>query len=823
VKIKIKVGTLALVFALLANPVFGELASGSYLGPTASFTASPTAVMTGNPVSFDATTSHDSRGNQSLQYRFDFEGNYAWTRWMGSPKASYTFEEEGSFTTRLQVKDSDDLIDETNLTINVQTKRSDHAPTARIHVAHTEGDTSTNFSFTVEVFSKIHTPSHLLQVRWDWDHDGIWDTAFSRAREFFHVFDHEGWQEVWVEVKDTDGSSSIEKGYYVEGKENDSVRNKEVGLVLVGKVTAPRAGFKTWPVEISPNTNVHFDASESIRAVEYRWDFDGNGRFDTSWNSNKEKVQRIYNTVGVFDAILEVRNSLGEIDRTQRTIAVADSNNILPEAKITIRNQTNASLGSRLAVLRDEIKFSASRSRDEDGSEAKMEVRWDFEGDSVFDTTFSTDKTAIHRYISTGTHTPILQVRDERGGLASTQAQIRVVANTPTIAKLKITPALGTRETNFRFDASGSRDDQTKTSNLDYRFDFNGDGFFDTEFKASRVISRKIPKAGKFTAVVEVRDHANAVSRATAEFEIVEPAPPTAAFVVEPRVGTFNTNFQFDASLTSDSSRVGGRLSYRWDFDYRDENDINYDTGWSSSSKYRHRFLTIGDHRIRLTVKNSAGHESEFFTKIKVHEESESLQLLRRKGIITSEDNPDKLLTRSEFAQMIVKATKIRAVRPRNQQFTDISVSDRNAPYIAAVSARGWISPKADFAWQPEGSVNRAEASKVIVSALYPYVAETSASQLKDIPVGAWYARFANVVVEGDLLDIQNNEFRPAQAMTKAEAARMIAKLIQKYSFELRLSNLFQSNDFDLHAAAPKSFVAKEFLSSLLEKIKNSD
>lgn len=737
---------------------------------------------------------------------------------MATPKASYTFTDPGKFTARLQVKDQDDLIDETAVKINVQTKLADHAPTAKIHVAQTQGDTSTNFKFTVEVFSSMHTPTHLLQVRWDWDHDGVWDTKFSRAREFFHTFEEAGWQEVWCEVKDIDGSSSIEKGYYVTGKENDSMRNKEVGLIQVKKATAPRASFKTWPVEITPGTSVHFDASKSIRATEYRWDFDGDGRFETSWNASNKKTERIYNTLGMFEAILEVRNSLGETDRTERTVAVTEDKNILPVAKMTMRNITNSNLGSHAAVLRDEVRFTASGSRDEDGDESKMQTRWDFQGDGIFDTTFSTDKVAIHRYTSTGTHTPTLQVRDERGGIASTQTQIKVVANTAPLSSLKVTPAIGTRDTSFRFDATGTRDDQTRTSNLDYRFDFDGDGRFDTEFETGRSYSRKSSRTGKFTAMVEVRDHANAIARSTAEFEVAEPTPPTAAFVVEPRVGTFATNFLFDASLTRDPSGVGDPLRYRWDFDYRGEHDLDYHTSWSSNPKHRYRFKTIGDHQVRLTVKNAVGQESEFFTKVKIHEESESLAFIRQKGITADAENPNQLLTRSELAKMIVKATKIRATRPREQRFTDVPQNDPNASYIAAVNERGWITSKYNFAWQPDGVVNRAEASKVVVAALYPWVANDTVSKLKDVPSHAWYTRFVNVAYEEELLDIQNAEFHPAQPVTRAEIARMMKIMLEKYSFEQRLSNLLKNNHADWYADADTAFDAQEFFSSVLAK-----
>ncbi|MCF7845915.1 MAG: PKD domain-containing protein [Candidatus Peribacteraceae bacterium] len=822
-KFQTKIGIFALVFAFLASSASAELFSGSGVGPTASFTATPTAAVTGNTVSFDASASRNARGTSSgLQYRWDFEGKYEWTNWSSYSKTSYIFNENRDFTARLQVKDSDGLVDETAATITVATKYQSSAPLAKIHVDPESGDTTTNFHFTVEVFSNIHTSTDRLEVRWDWNHDGVWDTDWSRAREFFHVFPDALYQEVWLEVRDIDGSSSTEKGIYVEGKENDSIRSKEIGLIHVVDVTAPIASFETWPVEIDQNINVHFDASDSIRVTDYRWDFDGDGRFDNSWSSNNKEVQHTYRDVGVFDAILEVRNSSGETDTTTRTISVTDQANILPTASFTMRNLTNTALGSRLAVLRDEIRFSATGSRDEDGSANKLQTRWDFDGDGIFDTTFSTEKTAVYKFTSTGTKYPLLQVRDELGGLATVTSQIEIVANTAPRAGLTVTPTADTPGSYFRFDASATRDDQTGTSNLEYRFDFDGDGLFDTEFESARSYSRKITRTGQLTATVEVRDHTNATSRATDTFTVVSPREPVAGFVVEPRVGTFSTNFEFDASASSDPTGLGERLNYRWDFDYRGEDDVDFSTGWSASSIYHHRFSEVGDHSIRLVVRNSAGLEDDVFGKIKVHEQSAALQYVRQKGIITTEENPDALITRAELAKIIVKAAGITAATPRIQQFTDVPTNTANARYISAVYTRGWISPRANFAWQPDGSVNRAEAAKVVISALYPRVATLSSVSLADVPESAWYARFAETAVAEDLVKSDDSYFNPAAPVTRAEIARMVAILLERYSLERRYANLIKANNFEFHAAAEASS-AREFFAKILSGLGLTD
>jgi hypothetical protein len=43
-------------------------------------------------------------------------------------------------------------------------------------------------------------------------------------------------------------------------------------------------------------------------------------------------------------------------------------------------------------------------------------------------------------------------------------------------------------------------------------------------------------------------------------------------------------------------------MKYRWDFNYTGENDINFDTLWSTSPKYSGFFENTGKRTVRLQV-----------------------------------------------------------------------------------------------------------------------------------------------------------------------------------------------------------------------------
>jgi hypothetical protein len=51
----------------------------------------------------------------------------------------------------------------------------------------TSGDTTTVFSFTAQA-SDDHDPPSAIQVRWDWNGDGTWDTPWSTTKTATHTF-----------------------------------------------------------------------------------------------------------------------------------------------------------------------------------------------------------------------------------------------------------------------------------------------------------------------------------------------------------------------------------------------------------------------------------------------------------------------------------------------------------------------------------------------------------------------------------------------------------------------------------------------------------
>jgi uncharacterized protein (TIGR02145 family) len=80
-------------------------------------------------------------------------------------------------------------------------------PIAAFTVSPTSGNIQTNFLFDASGASDNEDVTSVLQVRWDWDNDGVWDTDWSSDKNVNHKYSQEGNYNVSLEVRDTQGLS----------------------------------------------------------------------------------------------------------------------------------------------------------------------------------------------------------------------------------------------------------------------------------------------------------------------------------------------------------------------------------------------------------------------------------------------------------------------------------------------------------------------------------------------------------------------------------------------------------------------------------------
>lgn len=182
-----------------------------------------------------------------------------------------------------------------------------------------------------------------------------------------------------------------------------------------------------------------------------------------------------------------------------------------------------------------EVTFDASQSRDPAFPTATLTGRFDFDGDGNFDAD-AVDLKGTHRYEAAGTFVAKVLITSTEGRTAIATTSIEVTANTAPNAALSFSPAEGNAPLVVNFDASGSSDPDQDAATLEVRFDFEGDGTFDSEYSSTKLASHNFGSAGDYFPTVEVRDRAGAIGTFRAQTPLV---------------------IRFGANLAADTNRDG--------------------------------------------------------------------------------------------------------------------------------------------------------------------------------------------------------------------------------------------------------------------------
>jgi uncharacterized protein (TIGR02145 family) len=192
-----------------------------------------------------------------------------------------------------------------------QTESNSTFPTASFVVTPESGSTTTNFYFDASGCSDAETPTSQLEVRWDWENDGNWDTNYSTTKTINHGYQEVGSFTIKLEVKDTEG---------LTGEFTRSISVSENN-------TNPIASFVVTPESGSTTTNFYFDASGCSDAetptsqLEVRWDWENDGNWDADYSTNKQLYHRFL-TKGTYSIRLEVKDQGDLLDDFVRTVSV---------------------------------------------------------------------------------------------------------------------------------------------------------------------------------------------------------------------------------------------------------------------------------------------------------------------------------------------------------------------------------------------------------------------------------------------------------------------------------------------------------------------
>lgn len=189
------------------NPFSGEPAKDNYplvidWPPVASFTVSPPSGNISTTFAVNASSSSDIEDPvSSLEVRWDWQDNGTWTSWTTTKSAVHQYPAPGNYTIRLEVIDLKGLTNQTTKKVTVV----DVPPVASFTISPLIGNLTTIFNVDASASYDLEEPSSSLQVRWDWEGDGTWDTSWLPLATTTHSFASDGIYTIVLEVMDIGG------------------------------------------------------------------------------------------------------------------------------------------------------------------------------------------------------------------------------------------------------------------------------------------------------------------------------------------------------------------------------------------------------------------------------------------------------------------------------------------------------------------------------------------------------------------------------------------------------------------------------------------
>jgi hypothetical protein len=602
--------------ALTAAEIAEHQASfGTNRRPIASFTATPSPVLTGVPVSFNGSGSSDPDGS-IVKYEWDLDGNGTYETITGStPTASRSFASNGEFTVGLRVTDNLTGTDTTIRTVKVGPQLPTASFTANPNPAVVGG------SVHYDASGSSDPDGSIVKYEWDLDGNGTYETSTGATAAADRLYGVPGTFDIGLRVTDNGGSTATKTlPVTVNGggvsNYGDTVLDTP-GLVAywrLGEASGPSladskgtatgtasagVGFGlAGAVGGDPNTATRFDGDDFAKAplnlsgtgkatVELwlKWDGyvdDDSLALELTENFNQNSGGFIVDPsapqeggkfgVGVGEGssrnnVFFSRPSAGAWHHYAFVLdtTAAAAQQITPYVDGQPVSYTKTASGTGAGNFANSVLNFMSRGGQQ------LFGRGDLDEVAIYNRALSAAEIAAHRASNGANHKPS--------------------------AALAITPnpvAIGGHAT---FDASGSTDSDGTISK--YEWDLDGNGTYETNTGSTPTAGANYSVEAQIPISVRVYDNNLAVDTETKTLKVggAEPQPPVAAFSAQPNPAITDLPVQFDAAAAKDSD--GSIVKYEWDLD--GNGSFETDTGATAAAARTYSFASTLQTRLRVT------------------------------------------------------------------------------------------------------------------------------------------------------------------------------------------------------------------------------
>jgi PKD repeat protein len=321
----------------------------------------------------------------------------------------------------------------------------------------------------------------ITKYEFDWDGPGTaydWQD-FGTSAAGIHDFDTPGTYQVNLRVTD-----------------NNSAIGTASTTITVNAATPPVADIQADVTTGDAPLDVNFTAAfstDDVFIVNYEFDFDGDGVFETD-NGPNPNAQHTYGSTGQYDAAVRVTDTDNLTDTASITITVTGD----PGAPVA---DIQADTDTGFAPLH--VEFDASGSTD-DGLITKYE--WDWGNDGIYEDESSPFPNIGHDFNTPGTYLVWVKVTDDESktGTASMMIQVNPPGPSGPQAIQYANPRYGPVGQKVDFDASESY--STDGAIVKYEWDIDGDGTFEIDNGTDPMYTHSFGAAGVYDATVRITD-----------------------------------------------------------------------------------------------------------------------------------------------------------------------------------------------------------------------------------------------------------------------------------------------------------------------------
>lgn len=187
-------------------------------------------------------------------------------------------------------------------------------------------------------------------------------------------------------------------------------------------------------------------------------------------------------------------------------------------------------------------------------------------------------------------------------------------------------------------------------------------------------------------------------------------------------------------------------------------------------------------------VTTSASDEVNIFNDVdENHWAYDYIKLMSDNGIISGYNDgsfkPNGIVTREEFAKMMVLTLGLELINPDRDSFVDVKSSDWSYKYVetAKLYLTGFRTSQGDF-FKPKNIAVREDMAVAIVKGLELSTENVNLSILNSLDdedkISNNLKPYVAIAMNEGIMVGDNNKFNPQENLTRAEAATLLARLI---------------------------------------------